>query len=75
MTLDITGRRHRHVHTCEMMMGFFRITGMVKHFLANFFGQVRHLVVGTTTTAGGTTTFRLFGLIKYIQFHHASPAG
>ena len=48
MALDVAGRGHRHMHAGEIMVGIFRVTGVVVHLFADVVGQMVHLVVGRT---------------------------
>jgi hypothetical protein len=50
VALDVAGRRHCHVHTGKVVVGFFRVTGMVLDLVPDLGGHV----VGATrrTTAG-----------------------
>jgi hypothetical protein len=40
VALDVAGRRNRYVHTGKMVVGIFRVTGMILDFLTYAIRQV-----------------------------------
>ncbi|MNZ34030.1 hypothetical protein D3C78_514000 [compost metagenome] len=76
VALDVAGRRHRHVHAGEVVVGFFRVAGVVVHLLADMFRQLGKLIVRAAAGSRGATASTVLLRIvlpKYAQFHGRSP--
>jgi hypothetical protein len=62
------------MHAGEVMVGIFRIAGMVLYLLPDTLWQIRQLVAGTATPGrAAAASGGLFSrLTNHLQFHHSA---